>query len=242
MVILKFKLASLSDAIIPSIKKDKRGNIPMIPAVNYLQSGKHLNTADIGPIRQVVCGEDHSFIIDDNNNAYCCGNNVKGQLALGHTWEVEYPTLLADLKGRIKTIKSSGDVNIAITINNELYVWPYDISTYRNKPLRFHLDKKITINNVACGSNFTILLTLQGVLYTFGKSNKYGELGTGDYESRKNPEPIYSLSDAGERIVMISCGYKHTVAKTSNGKVFTWGLVINILNIEFQWSIRTRRL
>lgn len=223
------KLASVSDAIIPCVKKDKRGNIPTIPTFNYLQSGKPLNTADIGPVRQVVCGEDHSFIIDENSNAYCCGNNFKGQLALGHTWEVEYPTLLADLKGRIKTIKSSGDINIAITINNELYVWPYDSLTYRNKPLRFHLDKKITISNVSCGSNFTILLTLQGILYTFGKSNKYGELGTGDYESRKNPEPIYSLSDAGERIVMISCGYKHSIAKSSNGKVFTWGLVTKIL-------------
>jgi alpha-tubulin suppressor-like RCC1 family protein len=229
MVIFIYNIASLSDAVVPNVRKDKRGNIPTIPAVNYLQSGKPLNTAEIGAIKQVVCGEDHSYIIDENNNAYCCGKNSKGQLALGHTWEVEYPTLLSDLRGRIKAIKSSGDVNIAITISNELYVWPYDINTYKNKPLRFHLDKKITVSNVSCGCNFTILLTLQGILYTFGKSNKYGELGTGDNEPRKNPEPIYSLSDAGERIMMISCGYKHTTSKSANGKVFTWGLVTFII-------------
>ena len=230
-----FNIASLSDVVVPNIRKDKRGNLPSIPVVNYLNSGKPLNTSDIGSVRQVVCGEDHTFIIDENNNAYCCGNNNKGQLALGHTWEVEYPTLLSDLKGRIKTIKSSGDTNVAITINNELYVWPYDVATYRNKPLRFHLDKKITISNVSCGCNFTILMSLQGILFSFGKGNKYGELGTGDFESRKNPEPIYSLSDAGERIVLISCGYKHTIAKTSTGKVFSWGLV----NLYLYYRIQT---
>ena len=34
---------------------------------------------------------------------------------------------------------------------------------------------------------------------------------------------ITCLKDAGERIEAIECGYRHTVAKSSLGKVYTWG-------------------
>jgi alpha-tubulin suppressor-like RCC1 family protein len=33
------------------------------------------------------------------------------------------------------------------------------------------------------------------------------------------------LVEGGEKIVQVSCGYKHTVIKASSGKVYSWGLV-----------------
>jgi myosin-5 len=32
-----------------------------------------------------------------------------------------------------------------------------------------------------------------------------------------------SLKDAGERIDSIECGFRHAIAKSSLGKVYTWG-------------------
>ena len=66
-------------------------------------------------VKQVICGEDHTFIIDQDHNAYACGDNSKGQLGIGHSWDVEHPTLIIELKGKVKTIRSTGDINIEIS-------------------------------------------------------------------------------------------------------------------------------
>ena len=34
---------------------------------------------------------------------------------------------------------------------------------------------------------------------------------------------IVSLKDIGERIDTLECGYKHVIAKSSLGKIYTWG-------------------
>jgi myosin-5 len=216
--------------IIPELRRDRKGNIPAVPVLNY-HSAKQISSDDFGNVKQIVCGEDHTFIIDDNCNAWACGSNNKGQLGLGNAWDVEKPTLIADLKGRIKEIRTSGDVNFAITIENDLYVWPFENAKQNYKPLRLYMDKKITILTISCGKNFVMILSKQGILYSFGKSNKKGELGVGDLKPRSVPEPIYTLADSGDRITQVSCGFKHTIAKSTNGKVFTWGYVNKLLTI-----------
>lgn len=75
------------------------------------------------------------------------------------------------------------------------------------------------------------MLSHTGILYSFGKSNKCGELGTGDYNPRFTPEPIYTLAD-GDKICQIVCGFKHCLAKNHNGKVYSWGLVRLIIIIN----------
>ena len=56
-----------------------------------------------------------------------------------------------------------------------------------------------------------------------GKSNKYGELGLGDCNPRYHPSLITYFLNNNERINQISCGYKHTLVKTTTGKVYSWG-------------------
>ena len=61
--------------------KDKKGNIPSVPIVNYFEAkNKPIQLDKIGSIKQVVCSDDNTFIIDDTNTAFGCGNNSKGQL------------------------------------------------------------------------------------------------------------------------------------------------------------------
>lgn len=79
------------------------------------------------------------------------------------------------------------------------------------------------IDFVACGDNFVMLLTTQGLVFSFGKACSEGQLGHGDRRERLAPELINSFKELGERIQAISCGYKHCVAKSSLGKVYTWG-------------------
>ena len=225
-----FLLDTLNNVIVPRIYKDIRGNIPSVPLVNYLDAkSKPMQLDKLTEIKQVICYDDYTFLIDDTSTLYGCGNNSKGQLGLGNMWEVEGPTLISsEFKGKIKKVASTGDVNIAITSNGNMYAWA--ITSYQAfKPIRYNFKSLVTISTVSCGAGFAILLSTQGSLFSFGTSNHFGQLGTGDFNPRPHPEMIITNVEH-DKIVQISCGYKHTIAKGSSGRVYSWGLVIFYLS------------
>jgi len=61
------------------------------------------------------------------------------------------------------------------------------------------------------------------LVYSFGKENYDGQLGQNDKEPRNLPTLISSLKSTGEKIVSVSCGFKHVLCKSNLGKVFLWG-------------------
>ena len=67
------------------------------------------------------------------------------------------------------------------------------------------------------------LLSSGGLVYTFGKENSEGQLGLGDNLPRTLPSLIVGLKTNKEIVKSISCGFKHVIAKTGQGKVFVWG-------------------
>ncbi|KAB5514141.1 hypothetical protein DKX38_028047 [Salix brachista] len=73
---------------------------------------------------------------------------------------------------------------------------------------------------VACGWRHTISVSSSGGLYTYGWS-KYGQLGHGDFEDHLTPHKVEALR--GSSISLISGGWRHTMALTSDGNLFGWG-------------------
>ena len=69
-----------------------------------------------------------------------------------------------------------------------------------------------------CCSEFTMCLTDDGFIYSFG-SNFWGQLGLGDDKSYNSPQFISSLKD----VEFIACGRYHTFCKTLNNEIFCWG-------------------
>ena len=61
------------------------------------------------------------------------------------------------------------------------------------------------------------------MVFSFGKNNSDGQLGHGDREPRGFPELVHCLKEAGEKIETVDCGFRHVIAKTSLGKIYTWG-------------------
>ena len=59
-------------------------------------------------------------------------------------------------------------------------------------------------------------------VYGFGW-NGHGQLGTGDVVERSAPRPLKSLSTAGVRACLISCGSTHSCCIDQHGGVWTWG-------------------
>lgn len=68
-----------------------------------------------------------------------------------------------------------------------------------------------------------MLLSQNGILFAYGE-NQFGELGLGDHETRTSPEKITYFTDNNEKVVEVSCGFKHSICRTSLKKIFTWGI------------------
>jgi hypothetical protein len=54
---------------------------------------------------------------------------------------------------------------------------------------------------------------------------QFGQLGLGDSEDRFSPAPVAAL--AGQAVALLSCGWRHTIAVSDKGLVYTWGRGVN---------------
>lgn len=83
--------------------------------------------------------------------------------------------------------------------------------------------EKINISRVSCGYNFGFFISSQGLVYSVGKDNQDGQLGLGHFYPNDIPELVTCFKEAGERIDSIECGFRHSIARSTLGKVYTWG-------------------
>ena len=81
------------------------------------------------------------------------------------------------------------------------------------------VDLSPQVLSIACGSEHTLFLTIQGVYATGG--NKYGQLGLGVTTKISTPKLIDSL--AQENIVAIGCGEFFSLFLNASGLVFACG-------------------
>ncbi|CAI2359384.1 unnamed protein product [Moneuplotes crassus] len=183
-----------------------------------------------GRVKQIVSGEDHNLIRDESGNVFAFGDNSKGQLGMGHYKEIHTPTRIQALpENSVKEISTCGNQNLACTTSGKVYIWPCVKEGHKiSIPQCIGLESpKTKICSVSCGYNFGVLLSTQGLVYSFGKNNSDGQLGHGDRDPRGFPEIIDSLKQAGEKVEVVDCGFRHVIARTSLGKIYTWGWGLN---------------
>jgi hypothetical protein len=195
--------------------------------LNKVETYKPPQFDEVAIIKNVDCGDDHTLLLDSEGNVWAFGLNLNGQLGMGHLKAVERPMKIKGFgRNRIVLTKTEGDINFALDDRGEAYMWPMvdKQGHLLCEPLPMPVSGE-KIKSIACGSNFAIFLTQQGLLYSMGKSNKYGQLGHGDQLTRHKPTLIEFFQLNCERVTQISCGYKHCAARSATGKVYTWGLV-----------------
>ena len=178
-------------------------------------------------IRQIVCGEDHTFILKNNGELFAFGRNNYGQLGLGNNENVNVPTLLKD-KIKDKKIQQiiCGEQHIYIlTKSGKLFA--FGNNYYGQLGLGDYIDRNVPtlmnkeIQQIVCGRNHTFILKNNDELFTFGY-NYFGQLGLGDHGNRKTP----TLLTKEKGIRQIICGADHTFILKNNGKLFAFGFNI----------------
>jgi len=205
--------------ILPEFQKGQNKKYPQLPILNYKSSD------DILPIQNIddiLLNDNFSIILTEKGNAISFGKNSNGELGLSHKKEIKSAQLISKFKNKVKIIKSTGNTNLLLTKNNELYIWSLSKKILLQKPTMIYLPKRIQIESISTGKNFAILLTNNGICYGCG-SNELGELGMKNIKYCLTPEEIIELMKYKERIIQVICGYKHNICLSETGKCFIWG-------------------
>uniref|UniRef100_A0A061R4H9 Regulator of chromosome condensation n=1 Tax=Tetraselmis sp. GSL018 TaxID=582737 RepID=A0A061R4H9_9CHLO len=192
-------------------------------------------SAQVGNSRQAVQDTPKGF---KPRTLFGWGRNNAGQLGLGHTADVNSPEILNTFHGKeIKLVASgggnevtsTGGFSLAVAANGALYAFGAndrgqlgvgDLED-RHALVPVGIRTKSPIAKVAAGADFSIAVTQDGRVYSWG-ANDHGQLGLGDTRDRSLPELI-SGSLAKHSVHQVSCGAEHVTVVTTNGHIFAWG-------------------
>ncbi|GMH11387.1 hypothetical protein Nepgr_013228 [Nepenthes gracilis] len=180
-------------------------------------------------IKQIACGDSHCLAVTLLGEVASWGRNQNGQLGLGTVEDSLVPQKLQAFQGiPVKMVAAGAEHSTAITEDGEIYGWGW--GRYGNLGLGDREDRLVPqrvssvkgekMILVACGWRHTISVSTSGGLYTFGWS-KYGQLGHGNFEDHLTPHKLEALRD--HFISQISGGWRHSMAVTSDGKLYGWG-------------------
>lgn len=161
---------------------------------------------------------------------FAWGANSYGQLGLGHKEDMLLPQQVNDFckPGRVRRITGGGGHSAVVTDGGSLFVCGLNKDGqlglgHTEEVLYFTPCKALLgcpIQQVACGWDFTIILTENGQVLSCG-SNSFGQLGVPHGPPRcVVPQAIEVLR---EKVVSIAAGLRHALAATASGIVFQWG-------------------
>ena len=73
---------------------------------------------------------------------------------------------------------------------------------------------------VSAGGVHNLVITADGGVWSWGTGD-FGKLGHGDRQRQLLPKKLEAFAD--QRVVAVSAGEHHSLARTADGAVFTWG-------------------
>ncbi|GLV44383.1 claret [Carabus blaptoides fortunei] len=199
---------------------------PMVTKYSLPQQVDLLNSYQVEVI-SVACGKSHTIVLT-NFGVYSWGSNCYGQLGLGPVvYQASYPSLVPSLSSEIIIDVSAGQYHsLALTNDGRVYSWGWgvygqlghgNVQDVHEPRVIKHLSDKI-ITQISAGHAHSIVLSSEGVVYSFG-SNNFGQLGNGT--STKSCRPVQILLN--EKIILIATNYFHNLAVGTDNKLYIWG-------------------
>ncbi|XP_058089879.1 ultraviolet-B receptor UVR8 isoform X3 [Magnolia sinica] len=174
-------------------------------------------------IKQIACGDSHCLAVTMDGEVQSWGRNQNGQLGLGTTEDSLVPQKIQAFQGiAVKMIAAGAEHTAAVTEDGDLYGWGW--GRYGNLGLGDRNDRllpgKVSAVEISGGWRHTMAITSDGKLYGWGW-NKFGQVGVGDNVDHCSPAQVKFSHE--QKVVQISCGWRHTLAVTDRQNVFSWG-------------------
>ena len=191
-------------------------------------------------------GKTAVLLVTEYGDMYASGANANGELGLGHNNTVRRPTLLDRnlVFGGNDVVMAAVGMNHAacVTSDGDLWTWgsvqcgqlgirddPMECEWNDGRRMTPYLVPRQTFNQspalmVACGEDFTLLLTVSGQVWSCGRAQS-GQLGHDDDLQRNVLSLINPVHfGGGAHIGMIAAGVSHSMAVSrTGGTLWTWG-------------------
>ena len=178
-------------------------------------------------VSKVACGAEHSVVLTDNGDVYCFGWGRFGNIGDGHRDDRHVPVKVAALEGvKITQVACGWRHTLAVDDGGILHTWGWNkygqlgFPDLQDQVYPKRMDSLNTVKLVAGGWHHTLAVDSAGKLFSFGW-NKFGQLGLGHNEDVSSPEHVDAFG--GESIVLVSSGWRHNLAVTDRGRLFSWG-------------------
>jgi len=177
----------------------------------------------------VAAGAYHSFAIDESGTIWAWGKNDYGQLGLGHNQDYIFSPVMAHQLLDIRAI--AGGTNHSLALRSDGSVWAWGNNDYgqlgnnRTEPSLVPvpvIGLTSGIRAIAAGDSYSLALASDGTIWAWGK-NDNGQLGDGDFESRRIPTPVILDNLINATAIAVSRSGAHSLALKYDGTPWAWG-------------------
>ncbi|XP_030007491.1 probable E3 ubiquitin-protein ligase HERC6 [Sphaeramia orbicularis] len=182
----------------------------------------------------MACGQDHCLVVNATGGVFSWGAGEDGQLGLLPDPECDQyrPSgVPLPLPVPVIQVACGNSHSLALTKGGDVFSWGQNSHgqlglgkevSLQYTPVLIHSLIGVAVSQIAAGAEYTLVLTLPGLVYCCG-ANKVGQLGLNrvDEKGRFNICMVPALRPLG--VSFISCGEAHTAVLTKDGKVFTFG-------------------
>jgi RCC1 and BTB domain-containing protein len=180
-------------------------------------------------IKFIACGANHTMVINEEGKLYGFGQNNNGQIGYRDLTSQHVPRLVQSLREIPVDFVACGAVHTMVIAQGSLYAFGGDncgqLGLGEQNCCQDVPDATLVtalthqhIVKVACGGYFTLVLTEEGQVYSFGQNN-HGQLGLGNTQNVASPTPITELED----IIDLAAGACHALLLNDEGKIFGMG-------------------
>ena len=189
---------------------------------------------------RAAAGNWHSLFIDGEGRLSSCGTaaeHIAGLLGHGEgVTRLNTPTRLPSPLGGERAVSVSAGAfhNLALTGSGAIWSWGQgglgalghgdddddDDEQDKCQPKKVEAFASQRVVAVSAGGGHSLALTADGAVCSWGWG-AYGKLGHGDGQDQLLPKKVEAL--AGQRVVAVSAGLRHSLALTADGAVWSWG-------------------
>ncbi|CAH0722311.1 unnamed protein product, partial [Brenthis ino] len=179
----------------------------------------------------IACGSAHSACVTARGHLYTWGLGEYGRLGHGDDITQLLPKMVEALAGFrvIQVACGSRDAQtLALTACGKVFSWgDGDFGKLGRGgsdgcavPMNIERLNTLGVVQVECGAQFSLALTRDGEVWTWGKGD-YFRLGHGCDAHVRRPTIVEALR--GRRVVHVAVGALHCLAVTSENQVWAWG-------------------
>jgi len=128
----------------------------------------------------------------------------------------------------VVAVSAGGEYSFALTADGAVWSWGdggegqlgHGDEQSQQLPKKIEAFAGQRVVAVTAGRWHSLALTAGGSVWSWG-DRCYGRLGHGDWRDQLLPKKVEAF--AGRRVVAVEAGGRHSIARTADGAVFTWG-------------------